>query len=203
MSECATIFDLSAGVLCLDFSNTREDRTDPTSDKLADYGDVVGFLDQADIIDASTRVALMRQASGDPSSSEAALADARALREAIFHVFSARAGGRTPSSEAVERIDRRLRAHAFCRRLVARGDGFALEWCQLGESLLAPLQPIAHSACQLLTSDTLDRVRVCGGERCDWLFLDRSRNRSRRWCSMETCGNRSKARRHYHRHHRR
>ncbi|HXO42658.1 MAG TPA: CGNR zinc finger domain-containing protein, partial [Thermoanaerobaculia bacterium] len=55
------------------------------------------------------------------------------------------------------------------------------------------------SAAELLTSDKWRRVRECAGSDCTWLFLDRSRNRSRRWCAMQTCGNRAKARRHYRR----
>jgi len=50
-----------------------------------------------------------------------------------------------------------------------------------------------------LLRNYLGRVRECDGAACTWLFLDQSRNRSRRWCSMESCGNRAKARRHYHR----
>ncbi|MGH7448040.1 MAG: CGNR zinc finger domain-containing protein, partial [Longimicrobiales bacterium] len=43
----------------------------------------------------------------------------------------------------------------------------------------------------------LDRVKLCGNDACAWLFIDVSRNRSRRWCDMKDCGNRAKARRHY------
>ena len=58
--------------------------------------------------------------------------------------------------------------------------------------------PVARSAADLLTSDLLSRVRRCEDDRgCGYLFIDTSRNRSRRWCSMESCGNRAKARRHY------
>ena len=63
----------------------------------------------------------------------------------------------------------------------------------------APLWPIARSAAHLLTSAELTRVRECDGTSCNWLFFDRSRGGSRRWCSMESCGNRAKARRHYRR----
>jgi predicted RNA-binding Zn ribbon-like protein len=59
------------------------------------------------------------------------------------------------------------------------------------------LWPAVVSAAELLTSDDLGRVRECASERCAWLFLDRSKNQSRRWCDMTVCGNRSKARRHY------
>jgi predicted RNA-binding Zn ribbon-like protein len=61
------------------------------------------------------------------------------------------------------------------------------------------LAPIVKSAADLLLSDMLDRVKQCEGDPCGWLFLDTSRNRSRRWCSMEDCGNRAKARRFYQR----
>jgi predicted RNA-binding Zn ribbon-like protein len=59
---------------------------------------------------------------------------------------------------------------------------------------------IARSAAELLTDDQLARVKLCAMPDCGWLFLDDSRAGNRRWCSMETCGNRHKARRHYRRH---
>ncbi len=60
---------------------------------------------------------------------------------------------------------------------------------------------VGLSAVSVLTAaQELERVELCPGEDCGWLFLDESKNRRRRWCSMETCGNRAKARRHYQRH---
>src|SRR5215472_953277 len=61
------------------------------------------------------------------------------------------------------------------------------------------LGQVAEAAANLLTSPELARLKVCENENCGWLFLDRSRNLPRRWCSMEDCGNRAKARRHYER----
>ena len=62
------------------------------------------------------------------------------------------------------------------------------------------LWPISRAAADLLVSDTERRkVRQCGAGDCEWLFLDTSKNRSRQWCSMQCCGNREKARRHYQR----
>jgi predicted RNA-binding Zn ribbon-like protein len=58
------------------------------------------------------------------------------------------------------------------------------------------LSPVAWSVAELLMSEDLHRVRECAGPDCGWLFMDTSKNGSRRWCSMETCGNRAKARRH-------
>ena len=75
----------------------------------------------------------------------------------------------------------------------------ALNWTYTFEErkLDQMLWPIIRSAAELLTSDKLDRVCECPGENCGWLFIDMSRNRSRRWCDMKDCGNRAKARRHY------
>ncbi len=60
--------------------------------------------------------------------------------------------------------------------------------------------PIALSAAALLASPERARISVCNGEGCHWLFLDTSRGGTRRWCSMESCGNRAKARAHYEAH---
>jgi len=78
-----------------------------------------------------------------------------------------------------------------------------LGWEERPGALDAVLWPVAASAAELLVSgDDLSRVRVCGlyedGE-CGWLFVDQTRSHTRRWCSMKDCGNRAKARRHYHR----
>jgi predicted RNA-binding Zn ribbon-like protein len=59
--------------------------------------------------------------------------------------------------------------------------------------------PVAISAVDLLTSSDLGRLKICPAHECEWLFLDDSRNGTRRWCSMAECGNRAKARLHYNR----
>ena len=61
-------------------------------------------------------------------------------------------------------------------------------------------QAIAVSAMALLNRRSeIERVKICPGDDCAWLFLDESKNRRRTWCSMETCGNRAKVKRHYRR----
>jgi predicted RNA-binding Zn ribbon-like protein len=83
--------------------------------------------------------------------------------------------------------------------LVREGDAYRWSWAGDCSCLERPVWQIAHSAADLLASGQLDRVRRCGSDTCEWLFLDGSRNRSRRWCDMSTCGNREKARKHYRR----
>ena len=76
----------------------------------------------------------------------------------------------------------------------------AQEWAwNDSDAPTSPLWPVLRSAADLLTSDELRLLRECAAETCTWLFLDRSRNHSRRWCAMQVCGHRAKARRHYRR----
>lgn len=199
-------FELSGGALCLDFANTWGDRERPSQDHLHAYGDVVAFARQSGILDDGQAAELVRRAeeeSGAAAAAKAAaiaLTEARALREAIYGIFSALAAGTAPPPEALDHLNAVLPDALVGLRIEPRGprgEGFSWTGRAPTDSLVAPLRPIIRSAAELLTSDRLDRVRECAGATCTWLFLDQSRNRSRRWCSMETCGNRAKVRRHY------
>ena len=64
--------------------------------------------------------------------------------------------------------------------------------CEEENALDRMFRPGIRSAADLLTSDRLARIRVGSADTRDWLFLDHSKNRSRRWCDMAVCGNRSK-----------
>jgi predicted RNA-binding Zn ribbon-like protein len=88
-------------------------------------------------------------------------------------------------------------------RLIPGANGaLAWDWEDEGGSADLMLWPIARSAADVLTSPReLARVRQCPGAGCGWVFLDETKNRSRRWCDMDVCGNRAKARRHYARAH--
>jgi predicted RNA-binding Zn ribbon-like protein len=88
------------------------------------------------------------------------------------------------------------------RELTAPRAGGALDWerGRFGNRAELPVWLLAQSAAELVTSGTLARVSACGVDTCRWLFLDTSRNHSRRWCDMKICGNRMKARRFHARH---
>ena len=81
------------------------------------------------------------------------------------------------------------------RRLVTTAEGFGWQWGEDPVALAQMLWPIARSAADLLTSPDLGRVRECARAACEWLFVDHSKNRSRRWCDMQECGNVEKVRR--------
>jgi predicted RNA-binding Zn ribbon-like protein len=194
-------FELSGGASCLDFANTVSNRGTEPIERLRSYGDLVAWAAQAELIGDGEAAALRRAAEARPGEAEAVLARAQALREALFGLFTAAAAGAAGGDEDLAAVNRELPA-ALARRCLTR-DGGGYRWCDAedggGPDLAAPLAPVARSAAELLASGDLALVRECDADTCRWLFLDRSRNRSRRWCDMKVCGNRAKVRRHYRR----
>lgn len=193
-------FDLSAGEHCLDFANTSASRKAPGTqvERLLSYADLLAFGVQAGLLTPSQSRELSRQAYTQPSRANAALRKAYAIRDALYRVFSAIATHRTPPYKDLEMLNAEFATAIECSRIVRDDGRFIRVWADTDE-LELPLWPIAASANGLLTSGTLGQLRECPAESCSWLFVDQSRNQSRRWCDMKTCGNRAKARRHYER----
>jgi predicted RNA-binding Zn ribbon-like protein len=199
MTSPGSRFDLSAGELALDFANTWGDER-PRSVGL-DYDDLLAWSVQAGLLDDSAVERLRRTAAARPEETAATVDDARRLGMAIVGVFRRVASGGTPLDADVESLNRSLR-EALGRLRLRRGEACCTwTWSADDDDLDRMLWPVARSAAELLTSDRLDRVRECASPTCAWLFLDGSRNRSRKWCDMASCGNRAKARRFYRRHH--
>ena len=195
-------FDLTGGHLALDLANTISRREDPArcAEHLSSYQDLLSFAAQDTILSPSERKALTSLAVGNPMTAERVFRKAIALREAIYRVFTAVALKKPVPEEDVQRLTQGALEAVGHRRLGRVPGGYRWEWNAEGKnSLERVLWPIATAAVDLLTSDELKRVRWCEAPDCQWLFLDHSRNRSRRWCDMTSCGNRAKARRHYER----
>jgi predicted RNA-binding Zn ribbon-like protein len=191
-------FDLSGGHLALDFANSisRRDSPEKTVEHLNSYSDLLSFARQTGIVSPEQAKALERRAESHSRAAAQSLREAIALREPMFRLFLALANGKSPSSQDVELLGQAAR-NAFGRRRIVREDGeYHWQWDD-GLSLDRIVWAIAQSAAELLTSPELKSVRECEASDCYWLFLDNSRNRSRRWCSMSACGNRAKAHRHY------
>lgn len=191
-------FSLDAGWLCLDFANTLGDRPRavPQNDDLRTYADLVAFAVEADVLTPDAAARLRAVASARPDEAARVFTDAIALRETLYRVFSAVAAGETPEADDLTALNAAFAAAAARARVVPDGDHFHWEWPQETDALDAMLPPIAWSAADLLRAPEVRRVHECAGPDCGWLFIDRSKNGSRRWCDMKTCGNRAKARRH-------
>ena len=120
------------------------------------------------------------------------------MRETIYRLFDAQAQGKPPASKDLDALNRAL-ARAPARTTLRRDrTGYQWEVEAKPATALGLLAPVLWSAGDLLSGPRLDRVRRCANPQCGWLFLDDSRAGKRRWCSMQSCGNRAKARRHYH-----
>jgi len=193
------VFEITGGHLCLDLANTLDNR--PTAEPrelLLDFQDLVSWGMQAGAISGAIGRTLRKDAKRNPQGARQTLGRARRVREDIFRIFSALAAGHAPPSPALEGLNAALSEAFSRRRLKVAGSGMGWAWPESPPLHLdRVLWPALVSAAELLTSDELSRVRECEGERCAWLFMDRSKNRSRRWCDMTVCGNRVKARRHY------
>ncbi len=197
-------FEFSGGALCLDFVNSWGDRARPESDQLRSFADLLAFAAQAGLVDEVRRREL---AAGTSAAAAAAACDeALRLRESLYRLFTACARDHACPAQDVATLNAVLEQALAHLRIEAQSADPAnpsdatFAWSFAPTSLpAAPLWPIARSAADLLVSPDLARVTQCDGSGCTWLFLDQSRTRNRRWCSMQSCGNRAKARRHYHR----
>ncbi len=194
------VFDLSGGHLALDFVNTLAGmRGVNPKERLHDYTDLVAFARQAGALTERQASRMAAEARRRPEEAAAALAAAVALREALYRLFLDQAEGRRPRSADLDALNTALSRALPHRRLAEKDGSFTLGWDEAGD-FDAAIWPVAEAAAALLTSGDATRVRVCGlyeDEECSWLFLDRTKGRTRRWCSMKDCGNRAKARRHY------
>ena len=192
------IFDLTGGLLCLDFANTVDDRTEfHPQELLNSYNDLVSWSEQAHVLTEQEAQRLLEKAARRPSEASRVLKRAVAIREAIFRIFKAVAEDASPEDEDLVSLSAAVADAQNHAQIVLKANGFIWNWAGNAGDLDRMLWPVVRSAADFLTSDELDTVRVCASDSCNWLFLDTSKNHSRRWCNMKSCGNREKARRFY------
>jgi predicted RNA-binding Zn ribbon-like protein len=167
-TKTAADLELAGGNLALDLANTRDGHA-PARDYLETPDDLVAWAQHAAglTVDADAEV----------------LARVLELREVVEAVFRPLATGGEPSAAALAD----LIAFQAPGRLVRAGVSYALTWDR------DIVGPVASAAVDLLRRGRLDRLKLC--DACPWLFLDLSRNHSRRWCSMNVCGGTRKMRR--------
>ena len=199
-AERAATVELIGGRLCLDFVNSMDGlRGEREEELLLTYTDLVEWARHAGALATKDAARLLALGAQHPQDAAAALRRSRMLREALNRVFAAGIAGRTADHADLEIVNGALAEAMAHARLEPVGNGYTWAWATDGAGLDVMLWPVVRSAADLLTSTDLERVRTCDSERCGWIFLDTSRNHSRRWCSMNDCGNRAKARRHYQR----
>lgn len=194
------IFEFTGNWLCLDFVNTVNDRSMPHPRELLNsYSDLVAWSKQAHIVTDDQAQRLLEKATHYPKEASAILQRAIALREAIYATFSAIAEDASPAEKDLALFNTELAVAMSRARIMPKENGYVWDWADNGDALEYMIWVVAKSAADLLISGELHDVRVCSAPDCRWLFLDTSKNHSRRWCDMKGCGNRAKVRRHYER----
>jgi Conserved protein containing a Zn-ribbon-like motif, possibly RNA-binding len=179
---------------CLALANTRNWRRGPAPlERLRGYRDLVTWIERRDLLDAAGLAALEREAAAHPRIAARELTDTIALREDVFRVFSDAAGGRPPASRALDGLVAGFN-DAVARIVMIPEAGRLRLRLREGEQALDIVRVQASlSAIALLTSGHIERVRECADDRgCGWLFVDGTRNGSRRFCFANECGNRAR-----------
>jgi predicted RNA-binding Zn ribbon-like protein len=189
---------LLGGRLCLDFVNTLDWRgTDQPVEYLHTYHDFVVWSRYVGMISDREAERLLRLAEIDSLGGRAVVRDAIELRETIHRIFSTIAGGMPVAEQDLLIFNRYLGTAMQSSEIIQQDQHFVWDTNGDLEKLDWVLNPLVRSAADLLVSPELRRVKKCGDPGCGWLFLDTSRNLSRRWCDMRDCGNRAKASRFY------
>jgi predicted RNA-binding Zn ribbon-like protein len=191
--------DLESGWLCLDYANTADwHASDHPIEHLNSYADLVGWARTVGLIEEAEVQRWLGEGARRPDEAAATYRRAIVLREALYRIFTALSTADRPAVDDLLTINRALADALSHLRLTAQPDGIAWEWEEPDAALEWFLWPVSRSTADLLTSSPdLERVGVCEDEDgCGWLFLDASKNHSRRFCGY-SCANRAKARRHY------
>ena len=188
--------ELVGGHPALDLVNTVSWRLDDgrRRDNVVDLVSLLGWCQRAGLMDAATAAELAEMSPPDDTLTHRVLSDVRGLREKLATVLELHMDTRSTGAVVIPPELRACLVNALSRSDLT---GSPARW------VLRVRQPsdlpdlLAVLALDLLQSHELHRLRCCEGPGCGWLFLDRTRSNTRRWCSSSDCGNRDRARRHY------
>jgi predicted RNA-binding Zn ribbon-like protein len=190
-------FQLVGGHPALDFANTLDFRYDPKRfiDLLSSYERLLAFFRQTAIITASQERKLLANTS--ESEARRALRRAIKVRETVYFLFLSLLSGRRAQNAHLQALNRFLEDARVPATVAWEKRSLVRTYRDLAGTAGGPLWAVIDAAANLLTSPEGLRIRECSEKTCRWLFLDQSKNHSRRWCDMKVCGNRAKARRFY------
>jgi predicted RNA-binding Zn ribbon-like protein len=195
-------FQIIAGEPSVDFVNTLDNRPVPErrTELLTSYQAFVDWAAQAGIIDSRHRNSLLSAAEIHRKEAVVVLAQAIQLRECLYRIFGSIVARHRLAAADLSALNQQVGSAASHLRLKSAGSSFRLDWEeQENPTLDSVLWPVIRSASDFLISGDLKLLRECNDKTCRWMFVDRSKNHSRRWCDMKVCGNRMKVRKFYRR----
>jgi predicted RNA-binding Zn ribbon-like protein len=189
--------ELKSGHPALEFTNTVNNHaSEHPGETLFKYEDLVSWAKRVGLLRGEQPDLLTRKAVTHPDDAAEVFAKSLQLREAIYRIFAAQAQGKCPVDRDLMILNSVLANLSNGAQVAYHSGRFAWQWNFDPEALEAPLRIIALSAVDLMTSENYQWVGQCADEDgCGWLFVDTSKNHSRRWCDINDCGNRAKQRR--------
>jgi predicted RNA-binding Zn ribbon-like protein len=181
---------LVGGRFCLDFINSVDPRVGtPAQEYLSTPDDLARWAGRAAELHEL-------HVPSDLHFNKSKFVEFKELREILYRIFELVAKKKTPASEDLIWLGDRYAQIQGKLQLVRCSSGFAWQPKRPDTDWLEWI--IVEDAMRILTSASLDRVRICSSTTdCGWIFFDGSKNGSRRWCSMESCGAKHKMRDYY------
>ncbi len=184
--------------LAVEFANTLAWRGSVPDESLHSMADLLAWLSANKAVPPSAISELGKSFEAHPQQSRVVFGDVIEIRESIHRLLSRIASSSPIANEDFHRLNKAL-GDSAPRTFLERTNG-AFGWrIETKPTAAGILAAVLWSAADILVGPDSARVRECANDRCLWLFLDDSKNGSRRWCSMQACGNRAKAHRHYQR----
>ena len=189
--------DFIGGDAALDFINTVTGRDESPRDWLDSYARLLDWATLVRLLPERNLRALTRRMHGESAAATRALTRAKALREEMFALVSAMVCGNLPPKTALATLREHwligTEAHDLRfdnGRVIAdvRADAADL-------GLVAAM--VAYRMVEHVMPQPAERLRMCSGTNCAWVFIDSSKAGRRRWCDMAVCGNAAKAQRFY------
>jgi predicted RNA-binding Zn ribbon-like protein len=187
--------DFVGGDAVLDFVNTVNGRDQAPSDWLDGYPRLLEWAGGAKLLPDKTLRALERMAQADPAAASEALQRGKELREALFAIITSMVLGKAAPKSAMDALSRHWEAGVAAHELRYEACSVRLEMRAGAVDLDIIAALIAYRFVEKVLPEPLERLRICAGGNCAWLFLDRSKAGRRRWCDMAVCGNNAKSRR--------
>lgn len=189
---------LDGGIACLNFVNTKDNRSKETgTDYLGQYRDLLDLCERLAVMPAKTRQVLERLARSYPDQARQEFDKAIALRELLYRVFSQLIEKGKPPELELQQLSTQVANALSYLELHFEKTTKEMKLIYTRPALEQPSWLMLQSAAELLTGKELSLLKKCPS--CHWLFLDRSKNKSRKWCSMATCGDVSKVKQAYRR----
>lgn len=198
LTRKSTTFHMIGGNLSIDFANhmLRLDHYSTAGDQ---FTIVLTWMEQAGLISNEQVQRYFFLNDNEPELVRMFLQNVIRLRVTVYNIFLALTQGKSPRQEDLGVLNEYVKDCYGHLTIADSTKGFVWQWVE-ERTVDDCLRPIVRSAAELLTSELLSRVRLCPGEHCGWLFLDTTKNRSRKWCDMKDCGNVVKARNYRKRH---